>query len=252
MITSDKNEHIKALAKLKAKKYRYRESRFLVEGERFVESALLAGIDIRALVMSEEYEDNRHLADRVGEVLRVSRSVFESLSQTEHGQGVLAAVEMPLFSNEIKEAEGLWVGLEDLRDPGNLGTILRTCDALGVRGVVLAKGTCDPYNDKALRASMGSIFHVHLYQTEDLVTFAERIGAMLVASSPAGDEDFDALCYPPTTLLLIGNEAKGLSGELLDAATHRVRIPIAGQAESLNAAMAAGIMIYGIERKRGL
>jgi TrmH family RNA methyltransferase len=252
MITSDKNERIKALAKLKTKKYRYRESSFLVEGERFVEAAKLAGVTITCLVMSEEYEDPRGLANGVEEVLLVSRAVFDGLSQTEHGQGVLAAVRRPLFSEDTSSPEGLWVGLEDLRDPGNLGTILRTCDVFGVRGVVIAKGTVDPYNDKALRASMGSIFHVPLYQTEDLPAFARKIDAMLVASSPVGEEEFDSVRYAETTLLLIGNEANGLSEDLLGAAARRVKIPIAGQAESLNAAMAAGIMIYGIGRLRGL
>jgi TrmH family RNA methyltransferase len=146
----------------------------------------------------------------------------------------------------------VWIGLEAVRDPGNLGTIVRTADAAGAGGIVLIGACVDPYSHEAVRATMGSIFNVPLVRAsaQDGLAWAQRWRGDIVGAHLAATDDFRSVTYRQPTLLLMGSEGPGLSPELSAACTQRVRIPMAGRIDSLNLAVATALVLYEIRRER--
>ena len=253
-ITSVHNPRLAALRELQRPRARRESGLFLAESAKMVAEALSLSL-CRTLVVengrAQEYAAMIAQAeDAHCEVLLVSRAVMDALSEAKTPQGVACTVairpEPPMLTGRCIAA------LDGVQDPGNVGTILRTADAAGFDGVLLGSGCADLYSAKTLRATMGSVFRVPTRRTDDLAgeLMAMRARGYAVAATELGGEDFYAGCPRGQCVLVIGSEGRGVSQAVRDAATHHLALPMRGGAESLNAAVAAGIMIYEMARER--
>ena len=263
-ITSTHNEKIKRLKSLRERKYRQQLGLFLLEGEHCVTEALDSDARLRTLLvtLSQEarYEALVERAEARGiECLRVSESVMEALCDTRTPQGIAAAAEPVLREWKASDAAavkpGILLILENIQDPGNLGTMIRTADAAGASGVLLSTDCADIHGPKVVRGTMGSLFHLPVWQSGDLPGAMRSLagaGWAVLCGDLAGEGFYGRQIQAQGEALVIGNEGAGVTPALRDACTHRVRLPMAGRAESLNAAVAAGIMIYDIARRRGI
>lgn len=263
-ITSRSNAEIKAAAKLKQKKYRDREGLFLLDGIKLFEEACGEGLSFRRVYLTEERlgalsADMREALGALSEedrVRLVSKEVLEALTEQKSPEGIVSIVRRDSLKREVKDNGRnvlSYAILEDVQDPGNLGTIIRTADAAGFDAVVLTKKCADPFSEKALRSSMGSAFHLPVLQTEDLPAFLSKLrgeGFEIVGSALDGtDFSFTEKDRSRSVALILGNEAHGMSGAVKEACTRLVKIPIYGEAESLNVAVASGILLYAFTRK---
>lgn len=242
-IESSQNKIIKEINSLKQRKYREQKGLFIVEGERLLSEARPLYV-----LASEDYEGD---VSGFEKVYTTARPLFDKTADTVNPQGILGVCRIP--ENDIADIpeKPFLVLLERVTDPGNLGTIIRTADAAGADGVVLSKGCTDPYNLKTIRSTMGSIFHLPVYTDVDLYEFMKNTEIKTFAAHLKGTKScFDADMTGGIGIL-IGNEANGLSDEISEMATELVKIPMPGKAESMNAAVAAGIMIYEAVRQNG-
>lgn len=257
VITSVSNEKIKFARGLARKKERAAARQCLIEGTRLIQEAVRAGIT-PALVFYERSALNRDarlrqlvaaLEKQPGTVYEVSASVLRALADTETPQGICAVIPLPAIP--LPAAPRLALILDGIRDPGNLGTILRTAWAAGVGAVLLAPDTADPFNPKALRAAMGAHFSVPLL-TATWDEIAPRVANMprIYLASAQGEVPYTRADWTPPTALIIGGEAQGTSPAARQLATTSVSIPMPGRAESLNAAVAAGILLLEAVRER--
>lgn len=248
-ITSVQNLHIRRMRALKEKRERDASGRFLVEGRKMVEEALSCAT-VYCAVVEESWQEGLqpllhalHAADVP--VWTVPRHVLEAVCDTKTPQGIAAAVGMPSPRREM--AGKRLIALDGVQDPGNVGTMLRTADAAGFAGMITGPTCADIYGSKALRATMGSIFRLQVTRAQDLAgtLAAWRAEGYAILSSQLDGEDFFARGpLPERCILVIGSEAEGVSKPVREIATHRLALPMRGGAESLNAAVAAGIMMY--------
>lgn len=246
IITSNNNEFIKSARSLKTKKGRTESGAFLVEGEKCVEElvSFMPGIARSVIISGDRYERLAQRASAAGaRIYRATDSVLESVCDTKTPQGVAAIAAIP---EHAKIYSGFIVMLDGVQDPQNVGTIIRTADAAGCACVVLSSECADCYSPKAARAAMGSLFHIPVLRAE-LKAYIEKLrslGYEAACGHLKGDTeyklDFEKTC------LVIGNEARGVSDDISHLATKLIKIPMFGKAESLNAAVAAGILIYKI------
>ncbi len=248
-ITSLQNTVVKKTAELKNKKTRNLEGTFFLEGKRAVEEALASGWIMEALFFTEEYEkENLALAETKVPCYLVNRQVMEKIAATEHPQSVGAVLRQKTGSlADLAGQDGLLLVLDGVMDPGNLGTILRTADAAGTLGVVILDNSVDLFNPKVIRSTMGSIFHLPVItgvSEEELQKFCVKDGRRLWATSLEGAEDYHQITWPDRLALIMGNEARGVSETLLRQAGQKIFIPMKGKAESLNVAIAAGILLF--------
>ncbi|WP_139491624.1 TrmH family RNA methyltransferase [Brevibacillus dissolubilis] len=263
-ITSVQNPYIKKLYSLHNRKGREETGTYLVEGPHLVEEAIRSGADIRAILYNIEYAmhpDCERALEETGrdlDIYAVSQQIMEKLSETKSPQGIIAVVGMPDRSfatwwKTASERDFLLLILDELQDPGNLGTILRTADAAGVDAVILGQGSVDIYNGKVVRATMGSLFRLPVFveKLDEVVDEVKSKGGSLLVTALGGESrSYDEPLYSGKTAIVIGNEARGVSQELKQAASQLVHIPLYGRAESLNAAVAAGVMLYEAQRQR--
>ena len=255
VVTSLANPTVKAARALHMKKAREETGRFLAEGLKIVTEAVELGRAPRTLLFAAEAAGHPLLRRAVaateaakGEVIEVSREILEKISRRENPQTVLAVFDQavtPLAALEPTAAP-CWVALEAVRDPGNLGTIVRTADAAGCGAVILVGDCCDPFSVEAVRATMGSIFAVKIARatTAEFLTWRSRWPGSVAGTLLTATTDFRAAAYAPPALILMGNEQAGLTLELAAACDVTVKIPMRGRADSLNLAVATGIMIY--------
>lgn len=248
-ITSVKNPTVRSLRGLKDRRVREASGRILVEGEVMIREALSCGLEIFDLLADERCECfAREMEARGARAFAVPGSILEAVCETRTPQGVCASFSQPrkLLPEELPDVV---VALDGVQDPGNVGTIWRTADAAGVQALVFGEGSADPLSPKVLRAAMGSGFRLPFVQTQDLpglLAVLAAKGYAVIASDLSG-QDFYARPDPGRRLaLIIGNEARGISDAVRDCATMRVRLPMRGGAESLNAAIAAGILMYDL------
>jgi TrmH family RNA methyltransferase len=248
MLTSSKNPKVVAAVRLKKRTLREEERRFLVEGAQAVTEALAEEGRLLALFVNDELDPLAVRARQVGvPVDPVSDAVMERLTSTVTPQGVVGIAPFVDVGIDDLAAPGAVAVLHEVRDPGNAGTILRSADAAGAAGVVFAGSSVDAYNPKSVRASAGSIFHVPVVRdvaTEDALASLRSKGFAVVAMDMHGDEDLFETDLPRVSAFVFGNEAHGLPSEILEAAEHRVRVPHAGRAESLNLAAAAAVCLF--------
>lgn len=257
VISSTKNPRVTALRELKTRRGREEKGLYLVEGVKMVHEALGRPGRVRALWLSETAgEDAAQLAAQAEcTVYQVPEHVMQAISDQKTPQGILAELTLPTPPKRQALGPKL-IALDDVQDPGNVGTILRTADAAGFTGAVLSKGCADPFSPKCLRATMGSVFRLPLYITDTLAqTLMELRGAGydILAAELSTDDFFKREALAESFALVIGNEGNGISQAVSDTATHHLALPMAGGAESLNAAVAAGIMMYDLSfRETGL
>lgn len=250
-IDSIHNKVIKEINALKNKKDRDKRGLFVLEGERLI-SEIPKSDMIKYIVAEENYKGK--IPD-CSYVYRVSGNMFEKISDTVNPQGILAVCHIleEDTENVVYGEDQFYVILENVTDPGNMGTIIRTADAAGVDGIFLTKGCVDIYNPKVIRATMGSIFHLPIYRNADgikLVKNMNKMGINTLAAHLKGDRVPYDVDMTKGCAVIIGNEAKGLSDDLRDVAESLVKIPMPGKAESMNAGVAAGVLIYEAVRQR--
>lgn len=260
-LTSGSNPVIKEVRSLRSKSGREEKNLFFIEGTRFVSEALKEKAGIRYIIYSDTFlsggvsSELAGAAEQMGIVsFEVPDSLFDSISDTQNPQGVLAvlALERKLLEDMTVD-EGLLVLLDNIRDPGNMGTIIRTADAAGCAGVVVSDGCADIYNPKVLRSTMGSIFHIPVFYGGDIAGMMQTVkrrGFLLCASHLEGSSSIYEADLSGNTALIIGSEAEGISSETARMADLLVKIPMAGRAESLNASVAAGVMLFEAMRQR--
>lgn len=256
-ITSTSNRIIKQLRELAQKKGRIRHSSFIIEGMKLVEEAMMYGVPVRYLVAAESSytEFERIFAARESvPVYLVPDALFETVSTTETPQGVLAVAPLLEYNeHEVISGGSRYVILEQLQDPGNMGTIIRTADACGFDGVLLSSGCADLHNPKVIRSAMGSVFHIPVVSCRDIydtIYVLKKRGIRVVAAHTRDSEDVWNLPLSDRIAIVIGNEGNGLTQRMLDAVDRRGMIPMPGQAESLNAASAAAMILYESLRQR--
>lgn len=261
MIESSSNAKIKNILKLmKNARHRRQQGVFVAEGFKMTEEALCRG-DVQEIYLSSEilpeWEKNAlaKKADEKCAVYVVSPSVFKEMADTVTPQGILSVVKMPVYNREslISDKNSSLLLLEDIQDPGNLGTMIRTAEGAGMSGVVMSKGCVDVFNPKVVRSTMGALFRVPYYTCESIpeeVGHLKADGFTTYAAHLSGTNDFTEEKYEGKTGILIGNEAKGLTEDAASAADVLVKIPMEGELESLNAAVSAALFMYEIHRKR--
>ncbi len=258
MITSLQNEQVKHVVALHKNKGRSESEEYLVEGKRFVKEAFSRQAQVKKIyyVTTGELTNLVEQAIFLGiPVQEVSEDVMRKMAATEEPQGILAIIEKtyPGWENIITAKNTIILVLDNIQDPGNLGTILRTALAADVRQIILTSGTVDLYNPKVMRSSMGSIFSQKILtdkKPQEIVNFFRQNRYTLAISSMEGNSIYSELAstYYPLALV-IGNEAIGVSDYFVKQADIKYSIPMFNQVESLNAAMAAGIFLYELRRQ---
>ncbi len=260
MITSLSNPTIKQIRALRQRKEREASGLFFAEGIRLVGEAAQLGAPIEQLIVAPELLNSSFahelIAAQVGAgvgYLEVSAAVFTNLSAKDGPQGLGAVIRQRWQQlAELPTSDGLgYLALNAVADPGNLGTIIRTADAAGMGGVILLGNSTDPYDPTALRASMGALFAQPLVRAsfEMLLAWAEQRGLPLIGTSDAAAQHFQDLAYPLTLILLMGGEREGLSADQQASCAHIVSLPMRGRSDSLNLAVATGIMLYELLRQ---
>ena len=251
-IESSSNSIFKNTKKLLTSSERRKTGRFIVEGYRIVADAIRHKADIDYIMVSSSYSQETY--ENVCKVYRLSDKLFEEISSTVNSQGIIAVVNAPR-----PDAESIFGGdcryvvyLDSVMDPGNMGTILRTCDAMGVDAVVASKGCVDIYNPKVVRSTMASIFNVPVYfEREEAVLpkLASR-GYSIVGTFPDESVPVYECELTGKTVIVMGNEANGICDSVRELCTHRVTVPMLGGAESLNVAVCCGMILYEQLRQR--
>ncbi len=242
-LTSKNNPLIKETVALKEKKGRREYGLFLVEGTKMVSECVASGFEIERVFLSENYAGASPCEE--GKTVIVSDDVFRSLSDEKTPQGILCRVKMP--DTALLKPNGKCLFLDGVSDPGNVGTIIRTANAAGYTEIYLTRECADPYSPKCVRASMSGIFFTKIYQGERSEILSILAETPIVVADMGGTNVF-TFSSPERFALVIGNEANGVSEEVKSRATHTVKIPMASTQESLNAAMAAGIIMYVLKK----
>ena len=246
MITSVQNKLVREWKKLHRKKYRYEKNQFLIEGYHLIEEAYRSNQNIDTVIAVKGVnlpEKFKNLS-----IIFVNETVFKEISQTETPQGIAAIVDMMPV---VEEHDHSVLLIDAIQDPGNLGTIIRTADAAGFSKIILGSGTVDMYNDKVIRASQGSIFHIPIYQAnlEETIPKLKEMHYKIWASTLENARNYRHFEVPEKTAIIFGNEGRGIDETYIEMADERVVIPIFGQAESLNVSVAAGILMYYIRNE---
>lgn len=256
MITSTRNPRIVAALRLSDRPHRDAEARFLIEGAQAVSEALEAGPEALTTLFTVRSDHPLAIrAARLGvEVVPVAEHVLARLADTVTPQGLVAvAPYLDVGLGSLPSAPACVVVLDEVRDPGNAGTILRSADAAGASAVVFAGSTVDPYNAKVVRASAGSLFHLPVVRgaaTEDAVAALRDRGCTVLAMAGDGEEELYATRLEGPIAFVLGNEARGLDGSTRALADAVVRVPMPGRAESLNLAAAATVCLFEWARRR--
>lgn len=256
IISSKDNETIKSIKKLKDKKYRDELGEYVVEGIKLVKEAIEENAKIKNIIICEDCENDSKIEQSLlydiakNDCIYVTKPVFQHITGVETPQGVLAVVEKN-NKKEIDYNEDIIVALDGIQDPGNLGTILRTVDSANLKQIILSKDCVDPYNPKVVRSTMGAIFRLNIIETENLSKTLEQMKKNkfeVMVTALDTDNSIYNVEYK-NKIIVIGNEANGVTKEVKEIADYKVKIPMLGKTESLNASVAAGIMIYEYVRR---
>ncbi len=249
-ITSKDNKNLKLIRGLEKKSIRDKNNKYTAEGKRLVDEAIRYAMPhIFCVVMSKEFsEKNEEMVKTLDKseknVYIVTESIFSKLSFTENSQGVLAVIEMP--KPRVYDNADFILVLDGVSEPGNMGTIIRTAEAAGIDAIYTTAGSVDIYNPKTVRSTMGSIFRMNIIQgvSKQEIINLKKEGYYIAATALSNSEEIKSFKKPEKLAIIIGSEAHGVSEELLDISDKRIRIPMQGKVESLNAAVAAGIVMY--------
>lgn len=257
MITSLSNQHIKKISQLQKKaKLRNELGQFVIEGIKMYRE--IPSEYIVDTYVSESFYNDKIKNDgvRVYNYEIVSDKIFSGISETITPQGIMAIVRQPKynFNDIIKKDTATLLFLDNLRDPGNLGTIVRTAEGAGIDGIVLSKESVDMFNPKVIRSTMGAIYRMpFIYEDNFANTIKDKYisnGFNMYAAYLKGANDYAKVDYPKKTGIIIGNEANGISDEVISVVDNMIKIPMEGQVESLNAAISAALIIYEVYRQK--
>jgi len=258
LITSKDNEMVKHIKKLADKKYRDKNNCYIIEGIKLVEEAIQEDAQIEKIVICEECtktaEISKSLMYEIAkfDCIYVTEKIYKTLTQVINPQGIMAIIKKNKERPIIKYDEDVIIALDDIQDPGNLGTILRTVDSIGLKQLIVSKGTADVYNPKVVRSSMGAIFRVEVIEVENLketIETMKRNNFELVVTSLQTESSIYDIDYNKK-IIVIGNEANGVSQEIQDMADRKIKIPMLGKTESLNASVATAIILYEYIRQK--
>jgi len=262
-ISSKDNKLIKHIRSLHQRKYRDRDEQFFVEGIKLTIEALKQEENITNIIVCPDIIQSVNGGKEFIEDLNkyevtvntVTENIFKDISDTETPQGVLTIIKKKkvLVENIIFDEKKIYILLDGVQDPGNLGTIIRTADAIAADGIFLSKGCADAYSPKTLRSSMGSIFRVPVIEKTELSHIIYKMkdkGIKIIATSLQANQYHYNLNYDTGIGLVVGSESNGICEEVLKSADYIVKIPMRGGAESLNASVAAGILMYEVIRDR--
>ncbi|MDF2612906.1 MAG: methyltransferase [Clostridia bacterium] len=254
LITSTQNPIIKSIVQLQKKKsVRKKENLFIVEGIKSVNEIPLS-YNVKYYITTPHLTEEQVPALKTHKWFVVTDEIYKGLSETITPQGVMAVVEIPSIRLEdLKdEKQGFYLVLENLQDPGNLGTIIRTAHALGVKAVLLSKGSVDIYSPKVVRSTMGSLFHIPIimdYEIEEYISYLKDNKCTIYATALEDAKPLFETHFMSPLAIVIGNEANGVSQYIKENADYKIMIPMPGGSESLNASIAASICIYEVMRQ---
>lgn len=253
---------LKELLKLKTKKGRREKERFLIEGLRFCQELLNSSFEAELILYTLRFsksQDGKKLLDdfvkKGVEVISVKKDVIRKLSDTVTPQGIVAVVKMKklFFKDGLLENIKFVLAIDSIKEPGNLGTLLRTADAAGADCVLLSNECVELYNPKVLRSTTGSVFHLPIFENMNLekaILYLKKRGFKIFATDVKEGKLYDQIDYLGKVCLIIGSEAQGISKKILSLAFEKVKIPLYGKAESLNAGVACGVILYQMAKKR--
>lgn len=257
-ITGFSNPLIKRVRSLRDKKFRKREKKFIAEGLRILTEAREAGYIPELLFIESGDRDIHPLASEIiaavenvgGDIIETSRDILSKLTGKENAQmlvGVFSDIDVPMEHIDRSQAK-IWMAVQDMRDPGNLGTMMRTCDAVGGGGLFLIDDCTDPFSVEAVRASMGAVFTQKIIKCTwpEFISWLRSGDGQLIGTSLNTDNDYQAVQYQTPTFVLTGNEAQGLPLEYEQSCDILVKMPMAGKADSLNAAISSAVMCYEV------
>lgn len=251
-IKSKDNEKFKAIKSLLVSKKRYKEKKYLAEGLRTVELALEHGADIDMVILREGSEFDLDLKDF--KVHTLSKDLYDQVSDTENSQGIMVVVKMRDLSKEDFDPSRhrKVLVLDRLQDPGNVGTIIRTADAMGFDLICMTKGCVDVYNPKVVRSAMGSGFYMDilLESQEAILSILKGAGLQIVSSSLDTDNYYDEVTYGDGCALVLGNEANGINDFWIENSDLLVKIPMYGKAESFNVAISAALLMSKVIKRK--
>ncbi len=257
-ITSKDNDFIKHIKKLKDKKYRDISNEYIIEGVRLVAEAIQEKAPIKQIVLCDDCERSDFIPkDLMYEIAKydciyVTEKLFQYLSEVQNPQGILAIVEKNNRDVQIDYNQDIIVALDDVQDPGNLGTILRTVDSIGLTQILVSKGTADCYNPKVVRSTMGAIFRIKIVECDELLKTLKEIKKhkfKVMVSSLQTENSIYNVDYNKK-VIVIGNEANGVEQSIQELADEKIKIPMLGKTESLNASVATGIILYEYVRQK--
>ena len=252
IISSKENNIIKEVKRLKEKKYR--NEKYIIEGHKMIDEAIQESVKIDIIIMTEEFANhNQKYVEKINnyKFILVTENVFKELTEVKTPQGILAVV-YKKEQRKIDEKADYIMALDDVQDPGNIGTIIRTLDSANIKQLIVSRGTVDAYSPKVVRSTMGAIFRVQIIEVENLsetLNSLKQKGFDLVSTSLQTDKNIYDINYNKK-VVVIGNEANGVSEEIQDISSYKVKIPMMGKTESLNASVAASIMIYEYVREK--
>lgn len=263
IITSSQNKFIKMVASLKEKKYRDELNLFVVEGFRLVEEAIQSNWQLEACIYIEEAKEESRIQELLNvlesnncRIVEVSNDIFGKITDVKQPQGIMAIMkkcEYHLDDFLASVEKPFFVVLDGVQDPGNVGTIIRTAAAAGCTGIILTKGCADVFAAKVVRASMGSLFHVPLFENiirEELVDSLRKCGIALFSTSLESSSNYFKIDFNKPVAVVFGNEGNGVSQQLLEESEERLHIPLLGNVESLNVAASAAVILYEALRQR--
>ena len=258
LITSKDNDFIKHLKKLKDKKYREEYGEFIVEGIKMIQEAIDEKAIIKDIIVCDDCKNQEYFSKEfLYEIAKynciyVTEKVFLQITDVTNPQGILAVIDRKKIDSDINYDSDLFLILDNIQDPGNMGTILRTADSINLKQIIVAKGTADIYNPKVVRSTMGAIFRVKVIEIEDLTKVVKEMKKRKIkvyATDLATNSSIYDVDYKKSAII-IGNEANGVSKQLLDLADQKIKIPMIGKTESLNAAVATGVILYEYLRRK--
>lgn len=257
-ISSKDNNLIKHIKKLKEKKYRDEYGEYVIEGVKLIGEAIQENVQISEIVVcegcgaSEIIENHLRYEMAKYECIYVPQNIFKIISDVENPQGILAVIKKETSIDKIDYSANLILALDDVQDPGNLGTILRTVDSVGLKQILVSKGTTDCYNPKVVRSTMGAIFRVKVFECEKLentLQEAKNNGFGVMCTCFNTKKTIYDVCFDKK-VVVVGNEANGVSKNIISLANEKVIIPMPGKAESLNVSVATGIILYEYVRRQ--
>ena len=258
LITSKDNEKIKHIKKLKEKKYRQKYGEYVIEGINLIKEAIQEKIDIKEVFICDGFmkadEMEKTFVYELASLnpIYVDEKIFKTITDVETPQGIMAVVSDNNKEKEINYKEDLIVVLDGIQDPGNLGTILRTIDSVGLSQVIVSKKTVDVFNPKVVRSTMGAIYRVNVIESSNLLDTFKEMKKHKFEICATSLEDSKSLYEIDLKkkVIIIGNEANGVSKEVLENVDEKIKIPMLGKTESLNASVATGVVLYEYVRQK--